>query len=209
MRRLLISVMASTVAMIAFTQARAADVVDQVPVAPSADYSQPAVGNWGGGYVGGAATYNWGKFKSTQENKFGGQLYGGYNVQNGQMVYGGEADIGYSDISAVDGGVRTTQGVNGSLRGRVGYDLSPVLVYGTAGVAATRLRAIDATSGQSQTALGWTAGVGAEAMVTDSITGRIEYRYSDFANSDFNLASGTVSRGYSEHSVKVGLGVKF
>ncbi|MEN9894991.1 MAG: hypothetical protein RIR97_843 [Pseudomonadota bacterium] len=209
MRKLLISVMASTVALIAFTETRAADVVDQVPVAPSADYSTPASGTWAGPYVGGAATYNWGKFQSGKENGFGGQLYGGYNMQDGQIVYGAEADVGYSGNHSSDGTVKTTQGINGSVRGRVGYDLSPALVYGTAGVAATRLKASDATSGESKTAIGWTAGAGVEALVTDSITARVEYRYTDYANSNFKLTSGTVSRGYDEHSVKVGLGVKF
>ncbi len=209
MRRLIFSVMASTVAFMAFTQARAADIVDEVPAAPAADYSQPVAGNWSGAYVGGAGSLQWGKFTPSTERAIGGQLYGGFNMQNNQLVYGAEADIGYSGNENVSGGVTTKQGFNGSVRGRLGYDLNPVLVYGTAGLAVGNVKAKDATSEVNNTLYGWTAGAGGEVMVTDSISARLEYRYTDFANKDYGLTSGTVSRGYDEHSVKVGLGVKF
>lgn len=212
MRKFLVSFMASSVAAMTFAAAaQAADAIDSIPEAPQA-YEQPAAtGNWGGAYVGGAASYNFGRFDKNgfDDKAAGGQLYGGYNMQDGQLVYGGEADIGYSGNDNITGGVKTKQGVNGSLRGRIGVDTGPVLVYGTAGVAAARLKGSDATTSDTRNALGWTAGAGAETMLTDTISARAEYRYTDYQDKNFNLASGVAERGYDEHSLKVGVGVKF
>nr|WP_316653476.1 porin family protein [uncultured Gellertiella sp.] len=212
MRKFVVSLMASSVAALTFAAAaHAADAIDSVPEAPQA-YDQPvSQGNWGGAYAGGAASYNFGRFNdSTFDNHaVGGQLYGGYNVQQGQLVYGGEADIGYSGNDDVNNGVKAKQGVNGSIRGRLGVEAGPVLVYGTAGLAATRLKGSDATSSDTRNSLGVTAGAGVETMVTDTISARAEYRYSDYQDKNFNLASGTANRGYDEHSIKLGVGVKF
>ncbi len=138
MRTLTTTLMASAMALVAFQAAHAADVVDEVPAAPAAEYTEPAVRNWSGAYVGGTIDWHHGEADATGNNKsvgFGGGLYGGYNVQDGQMVYGGEADVNYTGNDARSSGRRVKQGVNGSVRGRVGVDLNPVLVYGTAGVA--------------------------------------------------------------------------
>ena len=45
--------------------------------------------------------------------------------------------------------------------------------------------------------------------MTNNITARAEYRYTDYQDKDFSLNSGLANRDYNEHSVKVGLGVKF
>ncbi|PWE58324.1 hypothetical protein DEM27_03945 [Metarhizobium album] len=211
MRTLIKTLMASSLVVLGVSAAHAADAIDQIPEAPIAiDEAAPA-GNWSGAYLGGSGSYNVGRFASGDRNAhaLGGAVYGGYNMQNGQIVYGVEGDVGYSGNDAVRKGIESRQGVNGSLRGRVGYDMNPFLVYGTAGVAAQNSKASDATSSDSRTAVGYTVGGGVEAFVTNNITARAEYRYSDFQNKDFDLNSGSVSRGYDEHSVKVGIGVKF
>ena len=105
--------------------------------------------------------------------------------------------------------MQTKQGINGSLRGRLGYDLNPALVYGTAGIAATNLQSKDAKSEDNKTAYGLTAGAGIEFKITDSVTARTEYRYTNYSNETFNLKSGAVDRGLDEHAVKLGLGVRF
>lgn len=217
MRIFVATLMASTMAAGAFSAAKAADAVNEVPQAPVA-YEQPApVSDWSGAYVGGTVNYDWGRFSSGNDGRdakgFGGGLYGGYNWQSGQLVYGAEADIGLGDESGSAGAVGTglsgKQGVNGSLRARVGYDMNPFLIYGTGGLAISENKLRDATSSDSATALGYTVGAGVEALVTDNITARLEYRYSDYAKKDYTLDSGAFSRGYDDHSVKVGIGVKF
>jgi outer membrane immunogenic protein len=213
MRTLITTLMASAVSLIAFSAVQAADAIDEVPAAPAAEYTEPAVKDWSGAYVGGTANWGHGQYDATGGRSaagFGGGLYGGYNMQSGNIVYGAEADINYGDNDAKNSARKMEQGVNGSVRGRVGYDLNPVLVYGTAGVAASSVKATGNAGGSDKnTLLGWTAGAGAEALVTNNVTARVEYRYSDYGSKDFNLPGGKVSSGYDEHSVRVGMGVKF
>ncbi|MDE3818334.1 outer membrane protein [Sinorhizobium meliloti] len=212
MRTLTTTLMASAMALVAFQAAHAADVVDEVPAAPAAEYTEPAVRNWSGAYVGGTIDWHHGEADATRNNKsvgFGGGLYGGYNVQDGQMVYGGEADVNYTGNDSRSSGRRVKQGVNGSVRGRVGVDLNPVLVYGTAGVALGNAKLSTPAGSDDKTLVGWTAGVGAETFVTDNITARAEYRYTDYGSKDFRAGGSTISSGYDEHSVKLGMGVKF
>ncbi len=219
MRNLKIILLASATTFAAFQAAQAADAIYQAPEAPpmANDVAAPS-GNWSGAYLGGAATYDFGKFTSSTDgrdaNGLGGSIYGGYNMQSGSIVYGAEADLSYAgeDGSAgSDGGasIKGTQGVNGSVRGRVGYDLNPFLVYGTAGVAVANHKLENGASNDEKLAAGYTVGAGVETFVTDNVTARVEYRYSDYQKRDFDLSTGTVSRGFDDHSVKVGMGVKF
>ncbi|ANH03724.1 MULTISPECIES: outer membrane protein [Shinella] len=213
MRTLIATLIASTVSMVAFQAAHAADAIDDIPQAPAAEYSEPvASGNWAGAYAGGTASWQRGDFNrqgDAKANGLGGGVYGGYNMQNGQLVYGGEADLNYSGVDAERNGLKGKQGVNGSVRGRVGIDLNPVLVYGTAGIAGTNVEMKNANGKDDRNMVGWTAGAGAEAFVTNNVTARIEYRYSDYQKKSFNLGGDKVKSGFEDHSVRVGLGVKF
>lgn len=211
MRTLMISLMASAMSIAAFQSAHAADAVDEIPAAPAAEYSQPAA-NWGGAYVGGTGSWQYGEFDKqggNGANGLGVGAYGGYNMQSGQLVYGGEADLNYSGIDSRRGELQAEQGVNGSLRARVGVDLNPVLVYGTGGVAASRAKLENNTSSDTRTMYGWTAGVGAEGFVTDNITARVEYRYTDYSSKSFDLDGGKVRAGEADQAVRVGVGYKF
>ncbi|KQQ58743.1 MULTISPECIES: outer membrane protein [Rhizobium/Agrobacterium group] len=219
MRTIVATLMATTMAAGAFSVANAADAVNEVPQAPVA-YEQPApVKDWSGAYLGGTVNYDWGRFSNNGGDRdadgFGGGLYGGYNWQNGQIVYGAEADVNLGDEKGSAGtgnlgeDLRGKQGVNGSLRARVGYDMNPFLIYGTGGLAISDNKVSNSTSSDSATALGYTVGAGVEALVTDNITARLEYRYSDYQDKDFSLDTGSVSRGFDDHSVKAGIGVKF
>ena len=118
---------------------------------------------------------------------FQGGAYGGYNFQNGQFVYGGEADLGYSGGDETRGGIKAKQGVEGSVRARAGIALDPVLLYGTGGLAVTNSKLSSDTGSNSNTRVGWTVGAGAEAKFTQNIVGRVEYRYSDYGKKDFDL----------------------
>jgi len=191
--------------------ARAADAIDEIPLAPEA-VETVTDSNWEGAYVGGKLTHQWGKVKDSKDydaNGFGGGVYTGYNKQNDKIVYGVEADVNYSGIDKAYNGVESEQGVNGSLRARVGYDLSPALVYATGGIAATNLESKDATSSDSKNLIGLTLGAGVETKITESITARTEYRFTNYQNQTFDLDSGATDRGLKEHQINVGLGVKF
>lgn len=186
-------------------------VIDQAPEAPIANIA-PQTFLWTGGYLGGYGEYKWGDFSAlpTQNaDGFGGGVYGGYNWQTENFVYGAEADIGYSGVDATAGGLTAKQGLNGSLRARLGLDINPFMVYATGGVAATRAKLSNAVGSDSKTMIGWTAGAGAEAFVTENITTRVEYRYSNYGSENFNLGGANVSSGFDDQSVRVGIGMKF
>ncbi|KQW30970.1 hypothetical protein ASE36_01345 [Rhizobium sp. Root274] len=220
MRNLKIILLASATTFAAFQAAQAADAIYQAPEAPpmANDVAAPG-GNWAGAYLGGAATYEFGKFTGSNDgrdaNGLGGTVYGGYNMQSGSIVYGAEADLSYAgedgSAGSTGGGasLKGTQGVNGSVRGRVGYDLNPFMVYGTAGVAVGNHELKGAGDSDEKLAAGYTVGAGVETFVTDNITARVEYRYSDYQKRDFDINGSTISRGFDDHSVKVGMGVKF
>ena len=218
MRNLKIILLASATTFAAFQAAQAADAIYQAPEAPPMAAEAAPAGNWSGAYLGGAATYDFGKFSGSTDGRdakgLGGSVYGGYNMQSGSIVYGAEADLSYAGEDGSAGsnagtGLTGTQGVNGSVRGRVGYDLNPFLVYGTAGVAAANHELKGGGDSDEKLAAGYTVGAGVETFVTDNITARVEYRYSDYQKRDFDINGSTVSRGFDDHSVKVGMGVKF
>ncbi|MEF0939257.1 outer membrane protein [Rhizobium sp. BR 362] len=210
MRTLITTLMVSGFALGGFTAAHAADAVEQVPQPPVAQEATPVVNNWAGFYIGGAGDWNAGHFNHNGNSyAFGGEAFTGYNWQQGQIVYGVEGDLGYADSDSTRNGLTAKNGVNGSVRGRIGYDFNPFMLYGTAGLAIGQNKLEDATSSESKTAVGYTVGAGAETFITNNITARLEYRYTDYGKKDFNLDSGSFSRGYDEQSVKVGIGVKF
>jgi Opacity protein and related surface antigens len=212
MRTLIATLLASAATFAAISAANAADAVDQIPEAPVA-YEQPAPAkDWSGAYLGGYGAYDWGRFEGDRDGAFGGGVFGGYNMQSGQIVYGVEADVGYNGEEEEAGaGIEGEAGWNGSVRARLGYDLNPFLIYGTAGVALQDNELTETATGasDSKTAVGYTVGAGVEALVTDNITTRVEYRYTDFGSDTYDLGGTSVSSGYDDHSVKVGIGVKF
>ena len=211
MRNLIKTLAASVILVSAAGLAHAADAIDEIPSAPEAVETITS-GNWEGAYVGGKVTHQWGKVKDTKDydaNGFGGGVYGGYNKQDGQIVYGAETDLNFSGIDKTYDGVKSEQGLNGSLRARVGYDLSPVMVYATGGLAATNLESKDATSSDDKTLLGVTIGAGLETKITESITARTEYRFTNYQSQTYDLDSGATERGLKDHQINVGLGVKF
>ncbi|ASW06080.1 MULTISPECIES: outer membrane protein [unclassified Rhizobium] len=210
MRTLITTLMVSAFALGGYTAAQAADAVEQIPQPPVAQEAAPAVNNWSGFYIGGAGDWNAGHFnRNGDAYAWGGQAFTGYNWQQGQIVYGIEADLGYSGADSTRNGLTAKNGVNGSVRGRLGYDFNPFMLYGTAGLALGQNKLSDDTSSDSKTAVGYTVGAGAETFITNNITARLEYRYTDYGKKNFDLDSGSFSRGYDEQSVKVGIGVKF
>jgi len=118
--------------------------------------------------------------------------------------------MGYNWMDGSSGGTTTKSGLDGSLRARLGYAVTDsVMIYGTAGGAASRLKVSDAAGSDSNTMYGWTAGVGADAMLTDQVFARAEYRYVDFGSKTFNTGSGAQSVDANQNRFMVGLGMKF
>jgi outer membrane immunogenic protein len=178
--------------------ARAADIV-----------APPEVYDWTGFYVGLQAGYAWDKVEIEETDAVTGEQFDfyddynlegfvggahiGYNFQNDALLLGLEADGEYSDISG-------DQDFNGSpdstdddiewlasLRLRLGYAMDRALLYATGGVAIgeVHMRDIDDVNGtdsDNETAVGYTVGGGIEYAVSDSVSARVEYRYTDLGH---------------------------
>lgn len=154
----------------------AADAVVDLPVASTFD--------WNGAYLGGQAGYGWGRadnsfpsnpaaeISGSVDGGFGG-LYGGWNIQNGNFVGGIDADINYSGIKGTSTNAATGESLNtkvtwtGDIRGRVGYAMDNLLIYGAGGLALGGIKVNVSNAGgtfasASETRAGWTLGAGAE-----------------------------------------------
>jgi outer membrane immunogenic protein len=200
--------------------ALAADVVYQEPPAPQPIIESAPVSSWAGPYAG--AHLGYGFSGSVEDRTFGndvstsgwlGGVFGGYQMQNGQIVYGIEGDVNYSGVDGSNAGLDARSRIDGSVRGRLGYAVNDdVLLYGTAGVAAERLRATDTVAApavaDTNMMVGYTVGAGADVKLTEDIFARAEYRYSDYGSKTFDLP-GLPSIDSSNHRVTVGLGIKF
>jgi outer membrane immunogenic protein len=159
------------------------------PRAPAAYIPPPSpVYNWGGLYFGFNAGYAFGTSNWVDPDDPGGQTGNfsttgfvggatlGANFQTDAFVYGAELDF---DGSLNDGKVSSPFCSTGTqcetknfwfstLRGRFGYALDRVLIYGTGGGAVGNVSAGENGVFQRFTKGGWTAGAGLEAAFTET-----------------------------------------
>jgi outer membrane immunogenic protein len=189
-------------------------------------------------------------FSGTNTSATGGGFVG-YRMQFGTMVVGLEGDANaksasssytFSDSNSFRNETFTgsvKQGADGSIRGRLGFLVTPsVLVYGTGGVAfgsvsgsfgyaanSTSICCASVTGGGSwsTTRSGATGGGGVEAMITQQLALRLEYRYTDLGRFDETVpltthcggvcSSPTSGASISLHptfqAVRLGLGLSF
>lgn len=169
--------------------------------------AEPVYGNyyplpWQGWYAG----FHLGYGDSGPAEGFVGGAQVGYNWQKGQIVYGFEADVTWSDISFSDGVSACDPGfgcvsarVDGSIdwmitgRGRIGYLFQPgLLAYATAGLGHVSASASASVSGfglrqrfsasDSDTDLVY--GFGIEGKLGPATTLRVEYLGFDDADID-------------------------
>tara|TARA_R110002110_G_scaffold344164_3_gene554154 strand:+ start:449 stop:1069 length:621 start_codon:yes stop_codon:yes gene_type:complete len=137
--------------------------------------------------------------------------YAGYNYKvSDRFVIGAEA--GFS--GAFDDDVRgQTSGDSVTIDPRYSFDLTAragylvddkTLAYVRGGYANARVRTTlvsdDTTSRASDNLDGWLVGGGVERMLTDKISARLEYRYTDFGNNGGQ---------YDQHQALVGISYNF
>jgi outer membrane immunogenic protein len=208
------SVLAGTVAAILVgAPALAADLtnVEPLPTPPAVEASPS--NNWTGFYLGVLGGFGWAQADAEAGDvdfdgfDIGG--YGGANWQWGNFVVGAEADIIGPWRDGSEGGVSADQGLNGSLRGRAGIALDRFLLYGTAGLAGTKLELSSAAGSDENDLWGWTAGAGVEGIITDNITARVEYRFTDYEDKTFELGGADVESDLQTSTIHGGVGFKF
>jgi outer membrane immunogenic protein len=231
-------VMAGAVALVVGTHAFAADLPPPMappPRAPAAYVPVSPAYNWSGFYIGvnggygfADSTWNTPIGNSPSFNAYGEMAGGtlGWNYQIGQIVLGIEGDYDWQNVRGSStgatstcfttitliGGCNTSSNWYGTFRGRLGYAMDRFMIYATAGGAVTDIKAWTATTTPSaNTELGWAAGAGVEGAITDNLTAKVEYLFTDYGNGSCTLvACGTTgSVKFYESMVRAGLNYKF
>lgn len=204
----------------------AAAFAADLPAAPFPQSLPVAAYNWGGLYYGINGGYGFGNsdwqaapgFPDTGHFNVDGGLVGGtvgVNVQYGQFVFGVEADVDGTTVNgSVACGLGTCETSNGwlvTVRGRVGYAIDRVLLFGTAGGAAGNVKATVAGIGTGgNTEAGWAAGAGVEYGLMDMMTARIEYLFVDLANGECSIGvcGMPIPVNFDASLVRVGVNIK-
>jgi outer membrane immunogenic protein len=166
--------------------------------------------NWVGPYVGANAGYQWGSTTNnpTKPSGLTGGVQAGYNWQYGQFVFGAEADLQLSGADDVFAGWKFSNPWFGTVRGRAGYAINNILVYGTLGLAYGGLKAETAAGlTESRTLGGWAGGLGMEVGFTPNWTARAEYLYIDLG--DRNYAITGSANGLESSILRLGLNYRF
>ena len=206
---------------------------------PPAVYVQPVP--WTGVYFGANVGWNFGQVSGTGAITGGlldgltptvngsanGALVGtqiGFNYQINALVVGLEGDIELSGLrrTTTTGVINETVKIQwlGTVRGRAGFAIDRLMLYGTGGLAYVAVSdditttAFGPLFSASSGSVGWTAGAGVEAMIDQNWTVKFEYLYirSNFSFSG-PLASATggsfTSSGtVSDNIVRVGFNFK-
>jgi outer membrane immunogenic protein len=180
------------------TTAHAADLAVPRAPAPAVPYT------WSGLYIGLNAGYSGGTLAETLSGAAAGSgsasipgAVGGFqvgaNYQMNALVLGFEADFdgaaATKSINVGGGLAANTAQIPwfGTFRARAGFAFDRMLLYATAGGAATQLRSSVnitgiGTSSTTFTHSGWTAGGGLEAAISNDLSARVEYLYVDTGN---------------------------
>jgi outer membrane immunogenic protein len=199
------------------------------PRAPAAyiPIASPAY-NWSGFYLGLNTGYGFGDstWSTPASGSFAvdGAMAGatlGWNYQIGQLVLGIEGDYDWQNVrgsapncAATGFSCDTASNWYGTFRGRLGYAMDRIMLYGTAGGAVTDVKvSAAALPWTGNTELGWAAGAGVEGAITDNLTAKIEYLFTDYGNTSCAVGScGAGNTGnvkFYESMVRAGLNYKF
>jgi outer membrane immunogenic protein len=230
-----------------------AALATSVATARAADIVTPEVYDWSGFYIGGNVGYAFGgddevglgpegpgKVGDLQlEGVFGGGQVG-VNWQRNRWLLGLEADIQIADINDSESGTKiddpggdladfdSKDNIDwfSTIRGRAGFAMNRLLIYGTGGLAIGGINyKVSLTEpdedehahwNDNYTELGWTAGAGAEWAFSEKLSAKVEYMYVNFGERTIH-ASGQDAEEYDFdthatpdfHSVRFGLNYHF
>jgi outer membrane immunogenic protein len=212
-------------AVLGATAANAADLPRPVPapmVTKAAPYIEQTF-NWSGFYIGVNGGGGWGHAWSDLSSGFnvsGGVVGGtvGYNTQYGNWVFGLEGDIDWSDVGATTAaagcpGCSVQNNWLSTVRGRVGYSFGRWLPYVTGGLAMGDVQATaPGFSGQTNTQVGWTAGLGIEYALSNQWSAKLEYLHVDLGRFNCGANCGAVgvdNVGFHDDLVRGGINFRF
>lgn len=187
--------------------------------------NHPPAPIWAGLYVGGHAGFGWGSVYAGHPglgtSRTDGGIAGmhlGYNWQTGGLVAGLEGDLtaGWVDGHRVFASGYDLVGKNdwtSSLRVRLGYSFSNVLVYATGGLAVGKLGISASDAGtsfsDSRWQTGYVVGGGIEAKLSPMMSARAEVLRYGFGDKDFSFGGTMIPVRGDETVVRGGLSIHF
>ena len=169
----------------------------------------PQIFRWTGPYLGANIGYQGGSMSNnpTEPSGIAGGIQAGWNWQNGNFVFGGEADINLSNAEDVFAPWKFSNPWFGTVRGRLGLAYSNMLFYGTGGLAFGGFEAETFGLSETKTHLGWTVGAGVEFALTPAWSAKVEYLYLSYADRAYSL-TGT-DNGFDSNVVRFGVNYRF
>ena len=181
-----------------------------LPRGPAPYYPPPSsVYNWTGPYAGLNLGYEWGKVTNSNLEPGGiaggGQL--GYNWQTGQFVLGAETDIQASGADDTFAPYKFSNPWFGTLRGRAGFAINNVLLYGTFGLAYGELKGEFFGVEEDKTLVGWTGGAGMEVGFAPNWSAKVEYLYMDLGSRAYTITG--VNNGLQASYLRLGVNYHF
>lgn len=189
--------------------------------------------DWSGFYAGLVGGYSWGTVETTEVpppnptwkvNPNGAMLgvTAGVNAQFDQFVLGAEGEIMWAGITdtrpdprvPLNSTISTKSDWQGALKLRAGVAIDRILVYAHGGLAFADLKStVSPDYSYNTVRTGFTIGAGVETAVTDQISVKAEYAYTDFGtwNGTYTGTPGTfdVEQKYAAHSIKAGINFHF
>jgi outer membrane immunogenic protein len=181
-------------------------------------------GTTGTGLFSAAPLASVGGFPNYSQSGVVGGAHLGLLIQSGMFVYGVEADAegssvkGSQSVAGALSSISTREDVESSFRGRLGVAFDRTLVYATGGAAIADFNNKYASplglDSNDHTRFGWTVGGGVAYAITNNLSARVEYRYTDFGSNDDFLANSTGGTllgrvRETDNSVRIGLSYNF
>ena len=177
--------------------------------APTPPAPAPAAMDWTGGYVGlsfggvtGDIDFNPAPARAMDDGT-AAALYGGYMVQRGNLVFGGELALNSVNDTAVTGFVGTSEVTDMTdLKGRLGYASGSFLVYGILGYSFGTYNDLIGTPGNKWDIDGLNYGVGVDYALTNNWILGAEYLLRDVDGDNPAGGGQTVDIDYDSFSIR-------
>jgi outer membrane immunogenic protein len=124
-------------------------------------------------------------------------IFGGFNMQSGNFVYGGELAI-HNDNTTLTGFPAISYNRLIDLKGRIGYATGRTLVYGVLAFSQAEYQ-----NGPNffDDLDGFTYGIGADVMVSDKVFAGVEYMHRELDHT----TDADVTSDYSTLTLRVGM----
>jgi outer membrane immunogenic protein len=139
----------------------------------------------------------------------GGGAYAGFNLQNGPIVGGIEADTLFGSINGDGRGGTLTEDWVSSLRIRGGWAFGPVLAFATVGPAWASSNFSRSGFNFDKQLHGDTFGFGGEFALTRTFSARAEFRHYDFGSANYYMPASTEKIESGNNLLMVGVGAHF